>query len=289
VPGDRLVLTVHTTSMGEARSLWQGATGIVHRLRALSRRTVGVMLDALVIRKARRIIAISPHIADELVRDYGVARDRIEVIGNGVDCAFFSPEPTDTASDRRELRALYVGRLEPRKNVGLLLEALACLPSNVVCRIIGTGKDEERLRKEGARLGLGNRVEFRGHCAGAALVAEYRWADVFVMPSIYEGMPLTVLEAKACGLSVISAPFKGASAIIPDGTGVVLANGSAELLQSTLELLLHDYALRRDLGAAARADALARFSWDAVLGRVAGTLRSVASATYPSRSRSGGP
>jgi glycosyltransferase involved in cell wall biosynthesis len=164
--------------------------------------------------------------------------------------------------------------LEPRKGVDILLDALAAVPGAEL-RIVGVGREEERLRQQAARLGIDARVEFRGYRAAGELLAEYRWADAFAMPSVYEGMPLTVLEAKACGLAVATAPFQGAAALVPEGTGLICADGDARAMAMALRQLAESSSLTASMGRRARADAVERFSWDAAISRVAATLMGV--------------
>ena len=134
------------------------------------------------------------------------------------------------------LRVLYVGRLESRKNVDLLLESIKLADVGADVRVVGTGEQESRLRQFARELGIDNRVEFRGFRADRALLDEFRWADCFVMPSVYEGMPLTVLEARSCALPVISSPFEGSRAMIPESTGIVLKAPAAREMFSSISV-----------------------------------------------------
>jgi glycosyltransferase involved in cell wall biosynthesis len=268
VPSAKLVCTAHTTALGEARALSASASSSWHVARALSRRTVGVWLERGVYRRAQRIIAISEHVARELIDGYGIPEERISVIGTGVDCDQFRPHGARPEGNREELRVLYVGRLVPRKNVGLLLDAMACADTAIRCRIVGSGTLDASLRRRASELGLATRVEFRGPRKGQELLDEYHWADVFVMSSNYEGMPLVMLEAMACGLPIVSMPFAGCKEIVSADTGIVLREVSAVALARGLEVLSRDAASLERMGRRAREVALERFSWESVCRRV---------------------
>jgi glycosyltransferase involved in cell wall biosynthesis len=114
-------------------------------------------------------------------------------------------------------RIIYVGRLAPEKNVAILLNALAYAiegapQSGLHLIIAGTGPDEARLRQQTSDLGIGDRVEFVGYVPQQDLVAFYRKADFFVLPSIREPWGLVALEAMLCRLPVILSTQCGCAA-----------------------------------------------------------------------------
>ena len=125
------------------------------------------------------------------------------------------PEPIDLDRWRQALTAgpepprsgntiLCVAHLYPRKDVGTLIAAMARLPSDAVLRIVGTGPELARLRRQAGELKLERRVEFLGHVAFDRLAGEYGRADIFCLPSRQEGFGIVFLEAMAAGAVAIA-------------------------------------------------------------------------------------
>jgi glycosyltransferase involved in cell wall biosynthesis len=220
-------------------------------------------LERFVFSRAQQIIAISHQIADELVSAYGIPRERIAVIGNGVDCNEFFPG--GEKKGRTPFRLLYVGRLAARKNVDVLLRAVAACSTDVQLRIAGTGPEQSKLEALTASLGIQSRVEFLGFRKGPDLLAEYQSADLLVMPSSYEGLPLVALEAKAAGLPILAANFPGASNIISENSGWVVADTTPQSLSRVVDDAARTADKLNSMATCARQEALARFSWDTVI------------------------
>ena len=275
MPKGKLICTVHTTGYGEAMGLKQTATRDRWRWWKRARRHISTPLERLVFHRAQRIIAISDQIASELVDAYGVPRDKIVVVGNGVDCDEF--HPGSEHKGRVPLRVLYVGRLAPRKNVDVLLKAVERSTAELTVRIAGAGPELERLRAMTDALRIRERVSFLGFRAGRDLLTEYQWADVLVMPSSYEGLPLVALEAKAAGLPIIAANFPGARKIISSASGWVIGDMTPDTLSHTLDEIGRDSAALSAMGASARREAVADYSWDALVRTLAGQYEVVAS------------
>lgn len=267
IPGDRLYCVVHTTCAGEARSLASTSKGLSARLERVAMQHVGSRIERSVFRRARALIAISAPIKDELVEDYGIAPDRVHVLGNGVDCQAFAPAGRVVGSDP-ELRVLCVGRLVPRKNQQLLLHALARCDAAVRCTFAGDGPDRAALSALAAELGLQARVEFAGFMRGDALVRCYQQADLLVMPSVYEGMPMAILEAKGCGVPTLAFDFPGARELVAAGTGLVLSQPTPQALGEALQRLQLDRERLAAMAAGARRDALERFDWELIIDRL---------------------
>ena len=267
MPLHKVVSTVHTTGYGEAQALSQARVSGIGGWWKRARRQISLPLERRVLRRAARIIAISEQIAAELVTAYGIARERIAVVGNGVDCTEFRPD--DTPKGRTPLRVLYVGRLAPRKNVELLVRAAALCKSPTQVRIVGTGPEQARVQALVQSLGISERTSFPGFRKGADLLAEYQWADVLVMPSAYEGVPLVALEAKAAGLPIIAADFAGAANIVSAASGRIVPNISADSLAAALDQIAADPAGLNRMAISTRREAVDSFSWQEVVNRLA--------------------
>jgi glycosyltransferase involved in cell wall biosynthesis len=267
MPLHKVVCTVHTTGYGEAQALSQTAARGISGWWKRARRRISLPLERFVLRRAARIIAISEQIAAELTAAYGIAREKIAVVGNGVDCAEFRPD--SAAKGRAPLRVLYVGRLAPRKNVELLVRAAALCGSRPQVRIVGTGPEEARVKALAQSLGIADRTSFPGFRKGADLLAEYQWADVLVMPSAYEGVPLVALEAKAAGLPIIAANFAGASDIVSEASGRIVPGICENSLAAAIDQLGADAPKLNRMAESTRREALDAFSWEAVVGQLA--------------------
>lgn len=167
------------------------------------------------VRRAERVIAVSQRTASDAVRLLGVDPARIRVVHEAAAPAF-GPRGVGELHEvagrlRLDLRAerpylLFVGTLEPRKNVPLLLEALALVRREVDAQLLlvgGRGWLDEPIFAAHARSGLGEAARFLGPLDERDLAVLYSHAGVFVLPSLYEGFGLPVLEAMACGAPVV--------------------------------------------------------------------------------------
>ncbi|MGH7906691.1 MAG: glycosyltransferase [Candidatus Binataceae bacterium] len=221
------------------------------------------------------VAAISEAVAGALTAA-GVARERITVIPSGVDCARFAP-PDDPARFRArsalgleqgEIAVGALGALEPRKGHHYLLEALALLkkdPSgataNLRCFVAGDGTLAQTLAGQTRRLDLEAMVSFPGRLDDPL---GFLWAlDIFVMPSLKEGLGVAALEAMACGLPVIASGVGGIRETVENGAGLLTEAGSPESLASAIKQLAAAAELRAAMAARGRARAVERYSSEA--------------------------
>jgi glycosyltransferase involved in cell wall biosynthesis len=231
------------------------------------------------------VAAISPAVADALVRS-GVARDRIALIPSGVDCdRFRPPDVGERAAARAALGVMpgdvavgTVGMLEARKGQRFLLDAIALLagrprPDNVAdeptrlrCFIAGAGAQAGPLAVEIGRRELGESVRMLGALEDPRALL---WAlDLFVMPSLAEGLGVAALEAMACGLAVIASATGGlADAVVDEVTGRLVAPGDAEALAGAIVRLAAEPEVRAAMGAAGRARVAENFALEAMARR----------------------
>jgi glycosyltransferase involved in cell wall biosynthesis len=220
-------------------------------------------LRTLAVLLASRSVAVSEAVTRSLPAS---VRHRTTVIRNGVDSQSLRPAPANHAV-RAEMAAnpeapvvLTLSRLDPRKGIDHVIRALAAMPvelSHVQLAVVGAPaldpSNGPRLRQLGAEL-LGDRVRFLGERSDVAelLCA----ADVLVLASTQEGLPLSILEAHACGTPVAAYPTAGIPEIISDNvTGLLVRTGDIGDLGRCLQRLLEDPALSARIAAAARARA----------------------------------
>lgn len=174
----------------------------------------------------------------------------------GVDAALFHPPP---ARNPASGHILCVGRLDdPRKNIGLLLEAYALLPQVLRDRhrlvLAGAGGPPPSFWQRTAALGLRERVEFIHRPEQAALIALYQQAAVFAFPSDEEGLGVVVLEAMACAVPVVSTRSGGPDGILTDGVdGRLVPLDDAAALAAALADVLVDPGANAVMGRQARA------------------------------------
>jgi glycosyltransferase involved in cell wall biosynthesis len=238
------------------------------------------------LRAADRVIAVSPHIADQAA-SLGVDRTRIRVIRSGIDVERF--QPRDRAAARAILDVdgataliLFVGNLEPRKQLDVLLRALPNLPDARLA-IVGSGDsagvDDQThaLQHLAQQLGLGTRVRFVGRVDGTTLLHWYAAADVFALPSSSEAQGIVALEAMASGLPVVASAVGGLLGTIEDGqTGYLVEPGEVEPLAQRLGALLADTPRRAAMGDAARQKVARDFTWQAAVASTVEVYRELA-------------
>lgn len=196
---------LHITFAGREEAL--RAKG--HRFTAIERfaNRAGRLADVWSCRAATHIFATNESVKSEAVRLASVPADKITVVRNGVNTSLFRPLPK--APDLlRQLDVpegakvvLYVGVLNARKNLLVLVEALAALSAEYHLVLAGGGAEEyaASLAARAAALGLASRVHRAGYVDYPDLPPYYALADVFALPSLYEGLPKALLEALACG------------------------------------------------------------------------------------------
>ena len=216
-------------------------------------------------------IAISSEIREGLIRD-GIARTKIHEITNFIDPEIFRP-PTPEEKIRLKERfeysgkilLLFAGRLVPRKGVPYLLEAWREVsPEFPDARllILGDGPLLDDLMGLATRLGVFGTVHFHGRVDN---VPEYlRAADVFVLPSLQEGMSNSLLEAMASGLPAVASRIGGVVDVVVDGKNALLADpGDRTALSESLRRVLRSAELRERLSQHAIETIRASFGLDA--------------------------
>jgi glycosyltransferase involved in cell wall biosynthesis len=196
------------------------------------------------LRAAVKVIALSADQARFLEQAYNVSANKIAVIPNGVGSEF-SPKHEIPGSRERPLRVLYVGRLSPQKAVPRLVHALAAMTQAVDALLVGEGDERPVIEDLIQRYGLDN-VQVPGRRQDGELVATYQWADVFVLPSDREGMPLVALEAMASGLPVIATDVVGNRELL-SGIGLLVEPDPAALA-AALDEVAKNEVLRSQLG-----------------------------------------
>ncbi len=212
----------------------------------------------------------------------------VHVILQGVDSSFYTPA---AARPEGPLRLVFVGRLNPQKGLTFLLAALRALAASSprtappVLDVVGDGSGRGQLEAEAGGLGLGGRVRFHGWLGRDALRLTLQAADLFVLPSLEEGMSIALLEAMACGLPIVATRVAGSTELVADGeNGLLVDPRDAEGLARAVGRLLADPELRGRMGRASRARSL-DWEWGATAERYVALLERAAAGS-PGRDRS---
>jgi glycosyltransferase involved in cell wall biosynthesis len=216
------------------------------------------------LRRADMVAVDSQATADDLARLLGVAGPRVRLIYPGVDPRF-RPMPAEATEPLRATLGLpaqfllFVGTLEPRKNLPRLIEgfARAGLPPELQLLVVGRpGWLYEEAYATVGRLGLGSRVRFLNFVDDAHLPALYNLARAFVYPSLYEGFGLPALEALACGAPVVTAAVSSLPEVAGDAAVLVDPMSVDAIADGIRRALAEEARLRAAGPTQAR-----RFSW----------------------------
>jgi glycosyltransferase involved in cell wall biosynthesis len=219
-------------------------------------------------RGSDRVVAVGAALAREL-QEAGLGAS--QCVPNGITVAATrSPREVRREFGLEDAELIVsVGRLRPEKNQRLLVEAMAQLaPRRPGARalLVGAGQLEGELRRRVDELGLTEVVRFAGHRDDAVSITAA--ADVFALPSEWEGMPLALLEAMALGRPIVATAVRGVTDVVSDGdTGLLIPRGDAAALAGALERVLGDDHLRARLAANAAALAAHTHTEDRMVGR----------------------
>jgi glycosyltransferase involved in cell wall biosynthesis len=226
----------------------------------------------IVATRVHRYIAVSRGIARQLQCVFRVPAHKISVIHNAVALSEFTrhanPALRANLSGGAGPVVLTVARLDQQKGVEYLVEAAALVPGATFL-VAGEGPERGRLERRAAELGLDTRVLFLGHRQDIPdLLAA---CDVFVLPSLFEGLALSILEAMAAGKPVIATAIEGTSEVIRDGeNGLLIPPTDPTALASAVRQILGDPVRAQRLAAAGRARVQREFSTEILIERTMG-------------------
>lgn len=239
-----------------------------------------------------RIIAVSKGVSNFLARWEAVPNDLIELVPNAVDDEIFRP---CTQEERRAVRgelsiagdayvAGGIGRLAREKNFAMLAQLAARQPE-VVFVIAGSGPERDRIAALASELGVDSRLRLLGTVLDRPLF--YRALDAFILPSLYEGLPMAILEAMCSGVPIISSRLEGIAAVIDEEREGLLAKpGAVADFSRQLARLKESPDLGEYLARAARAKASSQFSASVTARRIESIYRqelSIANANPPDK------
>jgi len=236
-------------------------------------------------RRSSYIITDSEHARQEIMADFGVAPQRIRAIMLGFDPRMaLAPDPAQTGLVRGKYALpqgyiLYVGTIQPRKNIDTLIEAYARLRTvrNTMPKLVIVGRKGwlyDRLFARISELGLADQIIFTGFVPDEDLPHIYAGASLFVYLSFFEGFGLPPLEAMACGVPVVTSNTTSLPEVVGDA-GIAVPPSDPDAVVAAMARILDDAGFARTLGERGRERARL-FSWDAAAAETLEIYRQVA-------------
>ncbi len=207
--------------------------------------------------EADKVVVTTDAMRSNIIRRIPQAKDKVQVIPNYVDTDLFRPYNTP----REENSLIFVGRIAPEKNLEALLTAVSKLP--VFLTLIGEGRLRPELQSRFSD--LGGRVTWEGNIPNSQLPDFFNRSEIFILPSLYEGHPKTLIEAMACGMPSIGADSPGIREIIRHRENGYLCGTDAEAIRRSIHVLIEHPDLRQKLGEKAHELALGEYSLNSVL------------------------
>lgn len=235
------------------------------------------VLDWAIYRRFNQIIAVSNTVRDSLLLWLPGLSDKVRVVHNSIDPKHYNVPNSQVLTLRRQLGIiensliiLYVGRLLPAKGPDILLEALSLLPADVRpfrVLIVGEGPLEEALRERAAESRLEGKVDFLGSRGDIAHLLDL--ADLVVLPSRWEGLPMILLEAMAARRPVIATRVGGIPEVIKNGeNGWLVDPEDAQALATTISIALESPNLRGRFGDRGHETVCSEYSMDNAIQRL---------------------
>jgi glycosyltransferase involved in cell wall biosynthesis len=252
----RIVVTVHDLSFYRYPEFFSPRQRLWHRL---------VNADSL-LKRAGVVIAVSRHTKDDIVETFGIDQKKIRVVTPAVSGEFRPRDEKRTSAVRRKYALpdrfiLYLGTLEPRKNVEGLIRAFDLAETDIDLVIAGgRGWMYDRIFRAAEQAKKRERIRFLGYVDEWDKPALYSAAEAFAYPSFYEGFGMPALEAMACGTPVIASHASSLGEVVGDA-GLLINPAKPEEIAYAIDGLMSDSALRERF----RAKGMERsesFSWE---------------------------
>lgn len=229
---------------------------------AVSRLVFDLDFDSVISVNRKNVAALETH------------HDDVHYVPNGVDVSRFRPDVAPS-----EQRLLFVGRLDQPKRVRDLVDAFAAIADEFPSReliVVGSGPREAALRRRAERTGVADRIRFVGDVSRGEIARYYASAELLVLPTRWEGQPLSVLEAWAAGLPVVTTDVDGVRELVDHGeNGYLVEPMSAEALADGIRYALQNPDEADEWGRAGRETVEQEYSWERCAERTRRVYRSV--------------
>lgn len=223
---------------------------------------LGAWFTRATLLRCNQITALS-HALKKETAAIGIPESRIKVIPNGVDTKRFVPP----AHGAREKLVLYVGTFIERKGLAHLLAAMPdifrAFPDHRLL-LVGEGPEESSLRQLSERLGIADRVSFLDFQPQERVRDWMQRAQLFVLPSLEEGMGVVLLEALACGTPVVASQIDGIQDVVTPEVGILVPPADAQALSTAVQNILCDPGRWQEMSRCARERAVSQYDWERV-------------------------
>lgn len=199
-------------------------------------------------------VAISDYIKETIIEEYKISEDKIPCIYNGIDVKQFK-EKYDVQN--KNMHLIHIGSFKKAKNHSMLINCFNIIAKEndkVKLFLVGDGELKNKIVDKVKKLQLEDKVIFRG--IQKDIVNELHSANIFVLSSDYEGVPICILEAMACGLPIVTTNAGGVIDIIENNkNGIIVEKGNYLQMSDEIKKLIYDENKRSELGRQARNDA----------------------------------
>ncbi len=248
-----VIFTAHGWAFTEGREYWK------RFLLAQIEKLAGYVTDKIIcVSEFDKELALKFKVADE---------NKLVVIHNGIDPTEFIRISRNYHKSSNEVIVTFVGRLAPPKDLFLLIDAVKLVPE-VKLQIVGDGELRVKVERYILKNFLSDRVILLGERFDIPEILAQ--SDIFVLPSKWEGLPLTIIEAMMSGLPVVATRVGGVPELVEDGVnGYLVPSGDVKAFADAIRKLAYNVELRERMGKAGRKRAIENFTLDKMLLRVA--------------------
>lgn len=245
--GTKMVATIHDVSKGN-KNQW------------LQYGSIAPLLEKLIYKLPyRKIITVSESIKRRLVQDFKIKSSKVNIVHNAIDLSLID---SVKVKSKKKNSICFVGRLATNKRVSDLIKAVAIF-KNANLRIMGSGPEEDNLKKLVQDLGLEKRVIFLGRVSDEEKFSVIKNSELFVLPSVREGFGIVLIEAMACHTAVIGAKVDGVINVIEDEKdGLFFIPKDVDDLAVKIKRILTDEKFREKLVKNGRHKVESKFRWD---------------------------
>jgi glycosyltransferase involved in cell wall biosynthesis len=231
-----------------------------------------VMVEWLVSLGVDRYLAVSREVANRLLAQLNLPKRKMRVVHNGIPLERFEHPAGQRAPQDRTV-VLTIARLTPQKGIAYLIEAASRLPG-VLFLVAGEGPERKTLEAQARSKGVSDRVLFLGQREDIPDLLGS--CDLFVLPSLFEGLPISVMEAMAAGRAVIATNAGGTGELISNcETGLLIPPADVDALTRAVATLIADRALRERLAGEGRARIRSDFSAAAMVTQVTNVYQEI--------------
>ncbi|MFC1669115.1 glycosyltransferase family 4 protein [Spirochaetota bacterium] len=215
-----------------------------------------INMQRFVIKRLDRVITSFKEGIDELNNAFGLKKNRISVVYNGMDVELFK----NTGEKREENNLLFVGNSgDNKKGITYLLEAIKMLPGKIKLTIVDEKRDD--VMKSIKEMGLTKRITITGRVNNKTLVSLYSRKTILVMSSLYEGFGLPAAEAMSCETPVVATTAGALKEVVNSETGILVRPRDSLALKNAILKLIDNKKLRTTMGQKGRKRAVENFAW----------------------------